>query len=71
MRDFAPKLAASLSRGLVSDCLGYRNEQGKLIFVRQVFQGKYCADVELVGEAPHFISFQAAAFREDSVRKPF
>ena len=69
VRDFAPKLAAALDRGLVSDCLGYRNEEGKLIFVRQVFQGKYCADVELVGEAPHFVSFQAAAFREDAVER--
>ena len=69
VRDFAPKLAATLDRGLVSDCLGYRNEEGKLIFVRQVFQGKYCADVELVGEAPYFVSFQAAAFREDSVQR--
>jgi electron transfer flavoprotein alpha subunit len=69
VRDFAPKLAASLDRGLVSDCLGYRNETGKLIFVRQVFQGKYCADIELVGEAPHFVSFQAAAFREDAVER--
>lgn len=39
VRDFAPKVAASLGRGLVSDCLGYRNEGGKLIFVRQVFRG--------------------------------
>ena len=69
VRDFAPKLAAALNRGLVSDCLGCRNEGGKLIFVRQVFQGKYCADVELVGEAPHFVSFQAAAFREDAVER--
>ena len=69
VRDFAPKLAAALDRGLVSDCLGYRNEEGKLIFVRQVFQGKYCADVELAGEAPYFVSFQAAAFREDSVQR--
>ncbi len=69
VRDFAPKLAASLSRGLVSDCLGYRNEQGKLIFVRQVFQGKYYADVEITGEAPYFVSFQAAAFREDAVER--
>ncbi len=68
-RDFAPKLAAALGRGLVSDCLGYRNEEGKLIFVRQVFQGKYCADVELVREAPYFVSFQAAAFREDAVQR--
>src|SRR5271157_2119017 len=37
VRDFAPKLAAALDRGLVSDCLGYRKEEGKLTFVRQVF----------------------------------
>lgn len=67
VRDFAPKLAAALNRGLVSDCLGYRNEAGRLVFIRQVFQGKYCADIELIGEAPHFVSFQAAAFREDAV----
>ena len=69
VRDFAPKLAATLDRGLVSDCLGYRKESGRLIFVRQVFQGKYCVDVEFVGDAPYFVSFQAAAFREDSVRR--
>jgi electron transfer flavoprotein alpha subunit len=69
VRDFAPKLAAALDRSLVSDCLGYRNEAGKLIFVRQVFQGKYCADVEWAGEAPYFVSFQAAAFREDAAER--
>jgi electron transfer flavoprotein alpha subunit len=69
VRDFAPKLAASLDRGLVSDCLGYRHESGKLVFVRQVFQGKYSADIEFAGEAPYFLSFQAAAFREDSVQR--
>lgn len=69
VRDFAPKLAAALDRGLVSDCLGYRRESGRLIFVRQLFQGKYCADVEFVGDAPYLVSFQAAAFREDSVRR--
>ena len=69
VRDFAPKLAASLDRGLVSDCLGFRNEGGKLLFVRQVFQGKYSADVEFAGAAPYFVAFQAAAFREDSVQR--
>jgi electron transfer flavoprotein alpha subunit len=69
VRDFAPKLAASLNRGLVSDCLGYRKEDGRLVLVRQVFQGKFSADVEFVGDAPYFVSFQAAAFREDSVRR--
>jgi electron transfer flavoprotein alpha subunit len=69
VRDFAPKLAAALNRGLVSDCLGYRIDDGKRIFTRQVFQGKYCADIEFAGEAPYFVSFQAAAFREDSVER--
>jgi electron transfer flavoprotein alpha subunit len=69
VRDFAPKLAASLQHALVSDCLGYRLEGERLVFVRQVFQGKFVADVEFGGEAPHFVSFQAAAFREDSVRR--
>jgi electron transfer flavoprotein alpha subunit len=68
VRDFAPKLAAALDRGLVSDCLGYRKEGDRLIFVRQVFQGKFRADVEFAGEPPYLVAFQAAAFREDSVK---
>jgi electron transfer flavoprotein alpha subunit len=69
VRDFAPKLATSVRRALVSDCLSYRCEGEKLIFVRQVFQGKFAADVEFAGEPPHFVSFQAAAFREDNARR--
>ena len=69
VRDFAPKLAAALDKGFESDCLGYRKEGERLVFVRQVFQGKYCADVEFAGEPPFLVSFQAAAFREDSVRR--
>jgi electron transfer flavoprotein alpha subunit len=69
VRDFAPRLAASLDRGLVSDCLGYRNQDGRLVFVRQVFQGKFAADVEFAGGPPYFVAFQAAAFREDSARR--
>lgn len=69
VRDFAPKLAAALGRGFISDCLGYRNEDGKLIFTRQVFQGKFSADVRPLGEPPHLVSFQAGAFREDAVRR--
>jgi electron transfer flavoprotein alpha subunit len=69
VRDFAPKLAAKLDRALVSDSLGYRKEDGRLVFVRQVFQGKFCADVEFVGDGPYLVSFQAAAFREDSVQR--
>ncbi len=69
VRDFAPKLAASLDRALVGDSLGYRREGDRTIFVRQVFQGKFSADVEFSGEPPYFVSFQAGAFREDSVKR--
>lgn len=69
VRDFAPKLAASLGAGLISDCLGYRKEDSGLTFVRQVFQGKFSADVRFTGDAPYLVSFQAAAFREDSLKR--
>jgi electron transfer flavoprotein alpha subunit len=39
VRDFAPKLAAMLGKGMVGDCVGFRSEGGKLVFVRQMFQG--------------------------------
>ena len=69
VRDFAPRLAAGLDRALVSDCLSYRKEGSRLVFVRQVFQGKFSADVEFAGDPPHLVSFQAGTFREDSIRK--
>src|SRR6185295_8740391 len=67
VRDFAPKLAAMLGKGMIGDCFGYRNEGGQLIFVRQMFQGKTAADVTFQGTAPWFASFQAGAFRSDLV----
>jgi len=67
VRDFAPKLAAMLGKGMIGDCIGYRNEGGKLVFVRQMFQGKTAADVTFQGGAPWFASFQAGAFRADLV----
>jgi len=67
VRDFAPKLAASLGRGMIADCVGYRNDGGKLTFVRQMFQGKTAADFIFQGSPPWFASFQAGAFRADLV----
>src|SRR6266849_4394772 len=60
VRDYAPKLAASLGKGMIADCVGYRNEGGRLVFVRQMFQGKTAADVTFQGAPPWFASFQAA-----------
>src|ERR1700758_1286330 len=65
VRDFAPKLAAMLGKGMIGDCVGYRNEGGKLVFVRQMVQGKTAADVTFRGAAPWFASFQSGAFRAD------
>jgi electron transfer flavoprotein alpha subunit len=67
VRDFAPKLAAMLGKGMIGDCIGYRNESGKLVFVRQMFQGKTAADVSFVGAGPWFASFQSGAFRADQL----
>jgi electron transfer flavoprotein alpha subunit len=67
VRDFAPKLAASLGKGMIGDCIGFRNENGRLIFVRQMFQGKTAADVSFAGAGPWFATFQAGAFRADLV----
>jgi electron transfer flavoprotein alpha subunit len=65
VRDFAPQLAASLGKGMIGDCIGYRDESGKLIFVRQMFQGKTVSDVVFDGSGPWFATFQAGAFRAD------
>ncbi|MGH6877999.1 MAG: electron transfer flavoprotein subunit alpha/FixB family protein [Rhizomicrobium sp.] len=77
VRDFAPKLAASIQkgsageagRGMIGDCIGYRHENGKLVFVRQMFQGRTVADVVFIGAAPWIATFQAGAFRADLAAK--
>jgi electron transfer flavoprotein alpha subunit len=67
VRDFVPKLATSMSRTVISDCIGYKNEGGKLLFTRQMFQGKLSADVSFTSDAPWFVTFQNGAFRGDKV----
>jgi len=63
VRDFAPKLAASMGRGFVGDSTGFKVENGELLFQRQLFAGKIYCDVALAGTAPFFASVQAGAFR--------
>jgi electron transfer flavoprotein alpha subunit len=67
VRDFAPKLASALNRALISDAIGYKYESGKLAFTRQMFQGKFAADVSFAGGPPYFATFQNGAFRADKV----
>ena len=65
VRDFVPKLATAMGRTVISDCIGFRHEGGKLVFTRQMFQGKFAADVSFTGDAPWFVTFQNGAFRGD------
>src|SRR3981081_824436 len=65
VRDFTPKLAAMLGKVMIADCVGYRKDGDKLVFIRQMFQGKTVADVTFIGAGPWFASFQSGAFRAD------
>ncbi len=69
VRDFAPALAASLGRVLVSDVVSHRIENGALVLIRQLFQGKMNADIRFEGDAPWFASIQAGAFRAENAKK--
>ncbi|MFI5070383.1 MAG: electron transfer flavoprotein subunit alpha/FixB family protein [Terriglobales bacterium] len=67
VRDFIPKLATAMERTVISDCVGYKKDSDKLVFTRQMFQGKFTADVSFNCEAPWFVTFQNGAFRGDRV----
>ena len=67
VRDFVPKLATAMGRTAISDCIGYKKDGSKLVFTRQMFQGKLAADVSFACDAPWFVTFQNGAFRGDKV----
>jgi electron transfer flavoprotein alpha subunit len=56
-----------MGRTVISDCIGYRKDGGRLLFTRQMFQGKFAADVSFHCDAPWFVTFQNGAFRPDKV----
>jgi electron transfer flavoprotein alpha subunit len=67
VRDFVPKLATALATTAITDAIGYKYEDGKLTFTRQMFQGKFAADVSFAGAGPWFVTFQNGSFRADKV----
>ncbi|HUI55206.1 MAG TPA: electron transfer flavoprotein subunit alpha/FixB family protein [Bryobacteraceae bacterium] len=67
VRDFLPRLATALNRLAVSDVVSHRIDQGQVVLVRQLFQGKVNADMRLAGDPPHFASLQAGAYRADQL----
>ncbi len=68
-RDFAPALAVTLDRALVTDCTGIKIVDGKPAFTRPMYQGKLAADVRPLGEAPWLVTFQIGAFRGDQAKR--
>ncbi len=69
VRDFAPKLAARFQKGLISDCIRYKVNDGNAAFSRRIFLGKIDADIVSDGEAPVFATFQSGAYRPDQAAK--
>ena len=67
VRDFVPKVATELGTTAITDAIGYKYEDGKLTFMRQMFQGKFVADVSFAGTGPCFVTFQNGSFRADKV----
>lgn len=66
VRDFAPRLALALGKTVIPDTIGYKYENGKLLFTRQMFQGKFAADVSFSDTGSLWMAtFQNAAFRGD------
>jgi electron transfer flavoprotein alpha subunit len=69
VRDFTPRLALALDRTLIADAIGYKNENGKLLFTRQMFQGKFVADVAFAGDGPWLATLQIGTYRADQAEK--
>lgn len=65
VRDYAPRLATRMARGLISDVIGLKVQNGEVHCTRLVFQGKWAADVSFVGEGAGFATLQIGAWRGD------
>ncbi len=60
--DFAPRLAARLDCGFISNCTSLNLQNGQLSFVRPVYDGKLNAEVLLKGSLPYLVSVQQGSF---------
>ncbi len=67
VREYGPKLATRLGRPFLSDVVELRFDGGRPIFVRQMFQGKFQADVVAEGDGVCIASVQSGSFRADSL----
>jgi len=67
--DLAPKLAAAINKGLVTDCIGYRRVEEGFTFVRQMFRNKLNADVQIRSSHPWIVTLQAGSASVDDLQE--
>ena len=61
--DLAPRLAARLKAGMISDCVDLVKKDGKLLWIRHAFGGTAAAAVSFrEEEIPHIISIRPGSF---------
>lgn len=67
VRDFIPCLALALGKTVIADIVGYTWQDEVLRFTRQMFQGKFLADVGFTESGPLWMAtVQSGAFRAES-----
>jgi len=66
-RDWVPRLAIRINASFISDCIGFKSNNGEISFVRPMYQGKINADI-VAEKMPCIISFQSGAFRSDNIK---
>ena len=65
-RDWIPRLSARLDIPLISDCIGFNNNNSNLSFSRSIYQGKLNSDIS-INSSKYIISFQSGSFRSDDI----
>jgi electron transfer flavoprotein alpha subunit len=65
--EMAPRLSARLEKPLISDCIGFKQVDGELLFTRRMFRAKLYADVRVQSPAPWIVTLQAGSFLADAL----
>ncbi|HSR52030.1 MAG TPA: electron transfer flavoprotein subunit alpha/FixB family protein [Acidobacteriota bacterium] len=65
--DLAPKVAVAVQGALVTDCIGHRQDEQGLIFIRQMFRNKLNADVRTGSGHLAIATLQAGAVSKDEL----
>ncbi len=66
-RDWVPKVSAQLAIPYISDVISVKAEGDSPVFTRMVYNGKLISDITPTRGDTAIVSFQAAAYPEDSV----